>query len=86
MLPADEDAVLRSTAAPAWVDDAEAEAVPDKETVADAVLEAPVAGLVADGVVPVLLPQPVRAAARARMARPGPTWCFMMCSLAGVSC
>jgi hypothetical protein len=65
MLPADEDAVLRSTAALA-VDDAAADEValePDVPAVP---------GLVAAGVVPVLLPQPERAAARARMARPAP--------------
>jgi hypothetical protein len=47
----------------------------------EALLVAAVAGLVLAGAVPVLLPQPVRAAARARIASPGPTWWFMVCSL-----
>jgi hypothetical protein len=78
MLPAvEEDAVLSSTAAPACEDDAAEEA----DEVAAEEAAVPVAGLVAAGEVPELLPQPVRAAARARMARPGPGWCFMVCSL-----
>src|SRR6478736_1112339 len=84
MLPAAEDAALRSTAELACDDDADvpeglAEDVPDG--VPAELLEPPVAGLEAAGVVPVLLPQPVRAAARARMATPAPRWCFMVCSL-----
>src|SRR6476660_1424169 len=78
MLPAtEEDAVLSSTAAPAGEDDAEDEA----DEAEDGEAAVPVAGLVAAGAVPELLPQPLRAAARARMARPGPRWCFMVCSL-----
>jgi hypothetical protein len=50
------------------------------EAALEALLVAPAAGLLAAGVVPVLLPQPERDAARTRMASPGPTWCFMMCS------
>jgi len=84
MLPAAEDAALRSTAELACDDDADvpeglAEDVP--EEVPAELVAPPVAGLEAAGVVPVLLPQPVRAAARARMARPAPRWCFMVCSL-----
>src|SRR6476660_6695114 len=80
MLPSGEEPVLSSTAALAFddcagPDDGAVDAAPEDD--------APVvAGAVADGVVPALLPQPVRAAARARMASPAPRCCFMVCSLA----
>ena len=80
MLPADDDAVLRSTAAPAWDDDVEVEEGLEEDAAeeVDALLVAAVAGLLFAGEVPVLLPQPVRAAARARIASParhGGSWC-----------
>jgi hypothetical protein len=84
MVPALEDAVLRSTPALA-VDEDVAEG--GETEAAGAVAEAGgvpavTAGLVVAGAVPVPPPQAVNAAERARMARPAPRLCFMGCSLA----
>jgi hypothetical protein len=83
MVPALVEAVLRSTPALAVVDVAEGGDTEAAGAVAE-VAGAPVvtAGLVA-GAVPVPPAQAVSTAAKARMARPAPGWCFMGCSLAG---
>src|SRR5215217_4356329 len=83
MLPALEDAVLRSTPALAVEDDmAEGGDTEAAGAVAEAAgVPAVTAGLVAAGAVPLPPAHPVRAAVRAKTARPAPnTCCFMGCS------
>src|SRR5215217_4861732 len=81
MVPKLEDPVLRSTPALA-VEDAVEDAFAEDDAGADAAGElAAAAGLVAAGVVPLPPAHPLRAAVRAKMARPAPnTCCFMGCS------
>jgi hypothetical protein len=85
MLPALEDAVFKSTPALAVEDDvADGGDTEAAGAVAEAMGEPGVtAGLVAAGVLPPP-PHPLRAAERARIARPAPNTCrFMGCSFCG---